>query len=213
MFFSLLDSVKIKWKLTIGGQPMEIKTKNTRAKIIEVATQLFMDNGYQSTSTRQIAQLAEVTQPNLYHHFKNKEEVYIGVIENLLNDVNIELVKIGEDSSLDTLHKLQKFAECLKVKHPFDLELMMRDFQTKLTKSTQLKLFSLWNDSYRKPLLMIFQKSDFPIRSGLSPEIATTHFLNTLSPYIKTEKDDTPLSIAQVVDLFINGISVEKSED
>ncbi|WP_339099583.1 TetR/AcrR family transcriptional regulator, partial [Enterococcus sp. DIV0849a] len=93
---------------------MEKETKNTRAKIIQVATRLFMDNGYQSTSTRQIAQLAEVTQPNLYHHFKNKEEVYVGVIESLLSDVNEELVKIVEDPNLDTISKLQNFAECLK---------------------------------------------------------------------------------------------------
>lgn len=193
----------------IGGRSMEMKTKDTRTKIIDVATRLFMANGYQSTSTRQIAQLAEVTQPNLYHHFKNKEEVYIGVIEHLLSDVNVELIKIVEDSSLDTVHKLQNFAECLKEKHPFDLELMMRDFQTNLTQSTQLKLFSLWNDSYKKPLLAIFQKSDLSIRSGLSAEVATTHFLNTLSPYIKTENYQSPLTIAEVVDLFVYGISAK----
>lgn len=194
----------------LGGRSMEIKTKNTRAKIIEVATELFMINGYQSTSTRQIAQLAEVTQPNLYHHFKNKEEVYVGVIENLLNEVNEELVEILEDSSLNTILKLQKFAECLKVKHPFDFELMMHDFKTKLTEETQIKLFGLWNNSYRMPLLGIFKESDFMIRSGLSPEIATTHFLNTLSPYIKVEKNNSSLTIAQVVDLFIYGVSEDK---
>lgn len=188
---------------------MEKKTKNTRAKIIEVATQLFMENGYQSTSTRQIAQLAEVTQPNLYHHFKNKEEVYVGVIEHLLNEVNIELVEIVEDTTLSTIQKLQKFAECLKRKHPFDFELMMHDFKTKLTKVTQTKLFSLWNDSYRQPLVTLFQKSDFTFRSGLSPDTATTHFFNTLSPYIKTESTNSLMTIAEVVDLLVYGISTE----
>jgi AcrR family transcriptional regulator len=186
---------------------MEKKIGNTREKIIQVATRLFMDNGYLDTSTRQIAQLAEVTQPNLYHHFKNKEEVYIGVIETLLNDVNEELLIIVEDQRLDTVSKLQKFAECLKVKHPFDFDLMMHDFTTKLTEETQRQLFALWNQSYKAPLLRIFQTSDFPIRSGITPEIATTHFLNTLSPYIKVEQRTSTLSIPQVVDLFLNGVS------
>ncbi|MGX7262760.1 TetR/AcrR family transcriptional regulator [Enterococcus crotali] len=189
---------------------MDKETNNTRAKIIQVATRLFMDNGYQSTSTRQIAQLAEVTQPNLYHHFRNKEEVYVGVIENLLGDVNEELVEIVENQTLDTINKLQKFAECLKTKHPFDFDLMMHDFRTKLTKETQLKLFSLWNQSYKKPLLDLFENSDFAIRTGLSAEIATTHFLNTLSPYIKTAQSSSALSIAQVVDLFVFGVSENK---
>ena len=189
---------------------MDKETRNTRAKIIQVATRLFMDNGYQSTSTRQIAQLAEVTQPNLYHHFKNKEEVYVGVIENLLSDVNEELVEIVEDRTLETISKLQKFAECLKTKHPFDFDLMMLDFRTKLTDETQMKLFTLWNQSYKEPLLNLFKESDFTIRTGLSPEIATTHFLNTLSPYIKTDQNSSSLSIAQVVDLFVFGVSADK---
>ncbi|EOH99848.1 hypothetical protein UAW_01001 [Enterococcus haemoperoxidus ATCC BAA-382] len=190
---------------------MDKEMKNTRAKIIQVATRLFMDNGYQSTSTRQIAQLAEVTQPNLYHHFKNKEEVYVGVIESLLSDVNEELVKIVEDETLETISKLQKFAECLKTKHPFDFDLMMLDFRTKLTKETQLKLFSLWNQSYKAPLLKIFEESDFSLRTGLTAEIATTHFLNTLSPYIKTEQRSTAISITQVVDFFAFGILANKN--
>lgn len=186
---------------------MEKETKNTRIKIIQVATRLFMDNGYQSTSTRQIAQLAEVTQPNLYHHFKNKEEVYVGVIEALLSDVNKELVEIVGNQALDTISKLTEFAECLKTKHPFDFDLMMHDFKTKLTEDTQLKLFVLWNKSYKAPLLQLFEESDFSIRRGLSTEMITTHFLNTLSPYIKTEQRNHALSIAQVVDFFIYGVS------
>ncbi|WP_242596506.1 TetR/AcrR family transcriptional regulator [Enterococcus plantarum] len=197
-------------KFILGGYVMEKETKNTRVKIIQVATRLFMDNGYQSTSTRQIAQLAEVTQPNLYHHFKNKEEVYVGVIESLLGDVNKELVKIVGNPSLDTISKLQKFAECLKTKHPFDFDLMMHDFRTNLAEETQMKLFSLWNSSYKAPLLNLFEESDFAMRNGLSPEIATTHFLNTLSPYIKTEQSNASLSITRVVDLFVFGVSATK---
>lgn len=186
---------------------MDKTAKNTRTKIIQVATQLFMKNGYQSTSTRQIAQLAEVTQPNLYHHFKNKEEVYIGVIESLLEEVNEELVIIVEDPTLETIEKLQKFAECLKTNHPFDFDLMLHDFRSKLTKETQAMLFSLWNRSYKAPLLSLFETSDFQLRTGLSPETATTHFLNTLSPYIKTEQANTGLEITEVVDLFVFGVS------
>ncbi|WYJ81515.1 hypothetical protein DOK80_000001, partial [Enterococcus sp. DIV0849a] len=95
-------------------------------------------------------------------------------------------------------------------KHPFDFDLMMHDFRTKLTNETQLKLFILWNQSYKAPLLSLFEESDFAMRIGLSPEVATTHFLNTLSPYIKTEQNSSSLSITQVVDLFVFGISANK---
>ena len=192
---------------------MEKEIINTRERIIHVATRLFMDKGYLGTSTRQIAQLAEVTQPSLYHHFKNKEEVYIGVIQALLRDVNKELVIIVDDSSLDTVSKLKKFAECLKMKHPFDFDLMMHDFNTKLMKQTQRELFTLWNQSYKEPLLNLFKESDFSIRLGISPQIATTHFLNILAPYIKMEQRTSTLTIDQVVDLFVNGIAEDISNN
>ncbi|MFK4565822.1 TetR/AcrR family transcriptional regulator [Enterococcus sp. UD-01] len=189
---------------------MDKEALNTRENIIKIATRLFMDNGYQGTSTRQIARLAKVTQPNLYHHFKNKEAVYIGVIEVLLSDVNAELVQIVSDYQLNTMAKLQKFALCLKENHPFDFDLMVHDFKTSLTEQTQRLLFGLWNDSYKKPLLQLFQESDFILRSGVTAEVATTHFLNTLAPYIKANQTVSALSIEQMVDFFVNGIAGEK---
>ncbi|MTD38779.1 TetR family transcriptional regulator [Erwinia sp. CPCC 100877] len=186
---------------------MDKEALNTRENIIKIATRLFMDNGYQGTSTRQIARLANVTQPNLYHHFKNKEEVYIGVIEVLLKDVNSELIRIVSDEKLNTMAKLQKFAKCLKDNHPFDFDLMVHDFKTNLTQKTQRLLFGLWNDSYKKPLLQLFQESDFVLRRGITAEAATTHFLNTLAPYIKVNQAASALSIDQMVDFFVNGIA------
>ena len=45
-------------------------------EILDVAEQLFMQQGYKGTSTRQIAELLGITQPNLYYHFKRKEDIY-----------------------------------------------------------------------------------------------------------------------------------------
>lgn len=46
-------------------------------KIIEKATELFMSKGYLATSTRDIVKELNITQPALYHHYKNKELIYI----------------------------------------------------------------------------------------------------------------------------------------
>lgn len=47
----------------------------TRKKILKEAQILFMQKGYKSTSTREIAQQSKITQPALYHHFKDKETI------------------------------------------------------------------------------------------------------------------------------------------
>lgn len=50
-----------------------------REKIIEAASQLFIENGYHGTSMRQIADRADAALGSIYHHFANKEELWVEV--------------------------------------------------------------------------------------------------------------------------------------
>jgi AcrR family transcriptional regulator len=63
----------------------------TRARIQEVALQLFAENGYEKTSLREIAERLGVTKAALYYHFKSKEDIvrslvgdYFGQIDELI---------------------------------------------------------------------------------------------------------------------------------
>lgn len=47
---------------------------NMYDNILDVAEKLFMQQGYQATSTRQIADTLGITQPNLYYYFKKKKK-------------------------------------------------------------------------------------------------------------------------------------------
>ena len=80
---------------------MSSKKKTTRQNILDISSELFMDKGFQATSTRQIAERAGITQPNLYYHFKTKEAIYIAVLEDLSKVVReqLELI-IQEDNQL-----------------------------------------------------------------------------------------------------------------
>jgi len=54
---------------------------NRREQILEVATRLFADQGFQGTTTRQIAEHSGVTEALIFRHFPAKEELYWAVIE------------------------------------------------------------------------------------------------------------------------------------
>jgi AcrR family transcriptional regulator len=54
---------------------------NRREQILEVATQLFANQGFQGTTTRQIAEHSGVTEALIFRHFPRKEELYWAVIE------------------------------------------------------------------------------------------------------------------------------------
>lgn len=58
--------------------------------ILEVAEQLFANEGYTSTSIDDIASKCNITKAAIYYHFKNKHELYVYILENnftLLADV------------------------------------------------------------------------------------------------------------------------------
>ena len=57
------------------------RTERSKAKIIEAANHFFAENGFHGTAMSDIAKEAGLTGPGLLHHFPNKEELLIAVLE------------------------------------------------------------------------------------------------------------------------------------
>ncbi len=55
---------------------------DTRARIQQVAVELFTEHGYEGTSLREIAERLEVTKAALYYHFKSKEDIVTSLVED-----------------------------------------------------------------------------------------------------------------------------------
>lgn len=53
----------------------------TRQRILDVAIDLFIEQGYDGTSLREIAERVGVTKAALYHHFAGKAEIVSAVLE------------------------------------------------------------------------------------------------------------------------------------
>lgn len=51
--------------------------------ILDVATDLFLKNGYNGTGIEQIINTAETSRGGLYHHFKNKDALFAAVLDRL----------------------------------------------------------------------------------------------------------------------------------
>lgn len=56
-----------------------------REQILEVATGLFAQQGFQGTTTKHIAEHSGVTEALVFRHFPSKEELYWSVIERKIN--------------------------------------------------------------------------------------------------------------------------------
>ena len=63
----------------------KVKSEKTRELIIETSFQLFYEKGYNDTSVPDIMKKTKLTKGAFYHHFKNKIEIGVKVIENILS--------------------------------------------------------------------------------------------------------------------------------
>ena len=54
---------------------------DTEARLLENALHLFSTKGYDATSIREIIEGAGVTRPVLYYYFKNKEDLFLKIVE------------------------------------------------------------------------------------------------------------------------------------
>jgi AcrR family transcriptional regulator len=60
---------------------------DTRTALIAVARRMFAANGYDGTGTEQIVAEAQVTRGALYHHFRDKADLFRAVMEEAAGEV------------------------------------------------------------------------------------------------------------------------------
>ncbi|HET9897759.1 MAG TPA: TetR/AcrR family transcriptional regulator [Streptosporangiaceae bacterium] len=68
----------------------------TRARIQQVAVELFTEHGYEGTSLREIAERLDVTKAALYYHFKSKEDIVTSLVEDYSHKMD-QLIAWGRE--------------------------------------------------------------------------------------------------------------------
>ena len=69
---------------------------DTRARIQQIALELFAEQGYERTSLREIAERLGVTKAALYYHFKSKEDIVCSFTEDYFGRID-RLIAWGQE--------------------------------------------------------------------------------------------------------------------
>ncbi|MDJ0680071.1 MAG: TetR family transcriptional regulator [Xenococcaceae cyanobacterium MO_167.B52] len=105
---------------------MSVQASSTRQRLLQAALELFTSRGVSNTTTRQIAELAQVNEVTLFRHFGNKHGLLLGVIEESAAFTNLgeSLVRRAsppdnvyqalKDYASDSLHALEKIPEFVR---------------------------------------------------------------------------------------------------
>ncbi|XJS11024.1 TetR/AcrR family transcriptional regulator [Aerococcaceae bacterium WGS1372] len=187
---------------------MTSKAFSTRHKIIDSARTKFMTLGYKATSTRHIAKEVGITQPNLYHHFRNKESLYIAVLEEVGNEVNHQLSAIAHNRDLSLQERLNRMTHYLQNTEPIDIYTMLKDMHSDFSEESKHTLYTIFSKGYKQPFMDLFEENMSVVRSDFTSEQIVSHYFLNIAPYISPDMNPHALlSAEQVIDLFLNGIS------
>ena len=81
---------------TATAPPQPDPKSDTRQRILDVALDLFTEQGYDGTSLREIAEQLGVTKAALYYHFESKEDILMALHMRLHDFGRDALMRIGE---------------------------------------------------------------------------------------------------------------------
>ncbi len=87
-----------------------VKEINKKEKIYEIAAKVFGERGYDGASLDEIALRSKVAKGTIFYYFKNKEELFLSLIERGLSRLTEEIVVIAKNA--DSKDKLGELIEC-----------------------------------------------------------------------------------------------------
>ncbi len=88
----------------------EREKKARREAILDAARECFFRDGFEATTISQIAETVELSTGTLYLYFKNKEEIYVSILEEGL-DILYKLMKNSEAPNAKARDIVQGYSE------------------------------------------------------------------------------------------------------
>jgi len=197
-------------------------SEERRAAILQAAVRLFAERGFRGTTTRALAEAVGVTEPVLYEHFKSKHELYEAIIEAKSRDglarataVLKPLAQAGDDRAFFT-----RLAEHVLASHGRE----SGDYARLLLYAAleDPELGALFHERQREGRDLLARYIERRIQEGafrpLNPALAARAFLGMVVHLGLLEllyRDDFLQArraemVAEVVEIFLNGISQDR---
>lgn len=129
------------------------KAEVTRRTILEKSYELIYTKGYQTTSIDDILATTQMTKGAFYYHFKNKDEMGVAIINEILKPSELKSTRLfAQATELDALEKLYKIMyhllieeEDLTVEHGCPISNLIQEMTP-------------WNENFKKALAVQVQE-------------------------------------------------------
>jgi TetR/AcrR family transcriptional repressor of nem operon len=180
------------------------RDNRSRQKIIEAATRLFHQGGYNATSLDDILVASAVCRSNFYYHFRSKEDLAMEVLRVQAEAFEARWIRgILEDGSLPARYRLERLYEAVAARQraedyrcgcPFgnlaaELGGIHPEFRQRLS-----EFFARWEESLQRCLQDGVARGEF--RADLDPRPVATALVSQIEGAIllmKTHRHDGPI--------------------
>jgi AcrR family transcriptional regulator len=198
----------------------EPKTElNTRDKILQAAQKLFARNGYDGTTTKELAEKAGIAEGTLFRHFTNKKAILVEVATQgwieLLTDL---LTELSEMASYEAISHLM-YKRMLRLGDNYDMMrvcFMEVQFHPDLRDRIQAEVVSKMTDVAEA----FFQTAmDRGVYRRMNPRVIAQVFLGMFvvagfSHETIAQPNASPMEMKEMAeglaDIFLNGVLAKK---
>ncbi|CAK8054361.1 TetR/AcrR family transcriptional regulator [Eupransor demetentiae] len=189
---------------------MKVLHEETRQRILNAATELFLMDGYEQTTTREIAKKLDISQPALYHHFGDKETLFVEVIKKVGTEIQQEMKDILAQPYDDMVEELTDLTLVILTRHPRDVFTLIHGSFPSLSRESQRELGMAFGIDYVMPIQEFFEKSSLELNQDVDAKTAASFYITSLAPLFSdfhalTEDSSQRERIGQLLNLILFG--------
>ena len=180
---------------------------STRERVLSEGGALFVARGYHGVSMREVALAVGVTKPALYHHYADKEALFLAILNaalaGLSGVVERSRAEVGLRSQLFTLmHELLSSAPQQRVGLQLSGEL--RHISAERRAEFEGRYRAIWMGGLSGLMVAAVQSGE--LRSDLGGPLLTRALLGLLYPLVSGPPTPEPEATARaLVSLFLDG--------
>lgn len=191
-----------------------MSAQSTKEKILQTALELFATQGFDATSTRQIAQKAGANLSAISYHFGSKEGLYKAVFLRCFECIK-NIIKNAPPKPLDALSHYALQMGALHQKEPFIARFFIatitspKPFMKDIFTQCQSQILAFFMDALKQGIENGDFKKDLNIQSAIISFISIVNFFffiahtDALPQGFDTLKNSYA---ANALDIFLNGI-------
>ena len=88
-----------------------LRTHSTKQRLLDVGLPLLLEQGYRGLGLQALLEAADIPKGSFYHHFRDKEDFALQVVDQYMHNVHAGLDECLLDASRPPLQRVRRFFE------------------------------------------------------------------------------------------------------